>query len=81
MPISVSRLDSPMPCTSGSERHRTDSSAVRTAELRVDIGDTSNWLCIPCAKDLFTCTGVLIISITGQSVAELAGIKKKRRKR
>lgn len=65
-------------CSSKREMHK-DKPA--TAVLNVVVGDAGMDLCIDCARTLFTCVGFMITTVTGESISELAGITKPKKRR
>lgn len=80
MSITCSTIDSAFAtrCTSEIREHRFEDTP--NAVLRLDIGQSSSWLCIECARKVFTAVGFMITSKTGESVAQLAGVAKGKRK-
>lgn len=65
-------------CSSKRELHKN---APATAVLAVGVGDAEMDLCIECARTLFTTVGFMITTVTGESVAELAGVAKPKKRR
>lgn len=66
-------------CTSKVRKHQPPgASALAIVELM--IGDSWSALCEECARDAFNALGFLITSKTGESIAQLVGLKKRKAK-
>lgn len=68
-------------CTSHVRKHRMRLAPPPAAILGFTIGGATGTLCEECARDAFNALGFLITSVTGESVAQLVGLKKRKAKR
>lgn len=79
--ITVSTIKGGAPCSRVDQPGSHDAGADTRAIVSLDIDGAAKDLCDGCARKVFSALGFMITSVTGESIQQLVGLRKRGAKR